>query len=77
MGKGLGSSAAFNTVLSTALSLIFDKIHVEKTNYLSFQTKEIINSLAYLFECVEHGTPSGIDNFVSVHGGLIVFNKLK
>lgn len=37
----------------------------------------MINSLAYLFECVEHGTPSGIDNFVSVHGGLIVFNKLK
>lgn len=37
----------------------------------------MINSLAYLFECVQHGTPSGIDNFVSVHGGLIVFNKLK
>ena len=30
-----------------------------------------------LFESVEHGNPSGIDNFVSIHGGLILFNKSK
>jgi mevalonate kinase len=24
---------------------------------------------------VEHGRPSGIDNFVSVYGGMVLFNK--
>jgi mevalonate kinase len=26
---------------------------------------------------VEHGTPSGIDNYISVHGGVIIYNKTK
>lgn len=26
---------------------------------------------------MEHGNPSGIDNFVSVHGGAILFNRMR
>lgn len=29
------------------------------------------------FQAVEHGTPSGIDNYISVHGGVILYNKNK
>ena len=36
-----------------------------------------INELSFGFEEVEHGSPSGIDNFVSVYGGVIVYNRLK
>lgn len=39
------------------------------------QIKDHINSISVLFEKVEHGTPSGIDNYVSVHGGVILYNK--
>jgi mevalonate kinase len=29
------------------------------------------------FEAVEHGTPSGIDNYISVHGGVILYNRTR
>jgi mevalonate kinase len=29
------------------------------------------------FEAVEHGNPSGIDNYISVNGGVILYNKTK
>ena len=74
LGKCLGSSAAFNTVLATSLLIIFKQISMKE---LDHQTKDLINDISVLFESVEHGNPSGIDNFVSVHGGLILFNKTK
>lgn len=39
--------------------------------------KIIINHLSKVFEKVEHGQPSGIDNFVSIYGGMVLFNKSK
>jgi mevalonate kinase len=71
----LGSSAAFNTVLATVLLIIFKQLDDGKG--LDFTAKEKINELSFEFESVEHGNPSGIDNFVSIHGGLILFNKKK
>lgn len=75
LGKCLGSSAAFNTVLATTLLVAFRPDIVSVNKGLDNETKELINAISVLFESVEHGNPSGIDNFVSVHGGLILFNK--
>ncbi len=36
-----------------------------------------MNHLSKVFEKVEHGKPSGIDNFVSIYGGMVLFNKAK
>ena len=35
----------------------------------------MINDMSFEFETIEHGNPSGIDNFVSINGGVIFFNK--
>ena len=72
MGKCLGSSAAFNTVFAATLFLITGDNPQTLLNNL-----EIINDMSKLFESVEHGTPSGIDNFVSTFGGLVKFNNSK
>ena len=37
----------------------------------------MINECSVVFEKVEHGNPSGIDNFVTVYGGVILYNKTK
>ena len=74
LGRCLGSSAAFNTVLSTLLLCISHRNIVKE---IDFSAKKMINEISVLFESVEHGTPSGIDNYVSIHGGLILFNKNK
>jgi mevalonate kinase len=38
---------------------------------------EEVNRVSKILEKVEHGTPSGIDNFVSTYGGLILYNNSK
>lgn len=62
---GLGSSAAFCVALVNALA------H-EKGIHL---TKAEINRYAYAGEQVFHGNPSGIDNTIASHGGVIVFRR--
>lgn len=74
ISKCLGSSAAFNTVLSTSLLQIFG---ILPKGLLTIEIKEKINSISMQFEKVEHGNPSGIDNYVSVNGGVILYNKNK
>ena len=39
------------------------------------QNLHTINRMSKIFECVEHGTPSGIDNFVATYGGMVLFNN--
>ena len=38
---------------------------------------EKANKMSKIFEKIEHGTPSGIDNFVATYGGLVLFNNSK
>ena len=72
LGKCLGSSAAFNTVFSTILLTLLKRNAMKQINE---EMKNTINDISVVFQSVEHGTPSGIDNFVSVYGGIILFNK--
>ena len=72
MGKCLGSSASFNTVL--AASLLF--ITGDSASTIEGKLEEV-NRISKVFESVEHGTPSGIDNFVSTYGGIVLFNNSK
>jgi mevalonate kinase len=62
---GLGSSAAFCVALVNALA-------DEKGLHL---TKAEVNKYAYAGEQVFHGNPSGIDNTIATHGGMIVFKR--
>lgn len=64
---GLGSSAALSAVSAAALVYL-------KTKKLN---KEIINDMAFSLEKIHHGKPSGLDNTVSVYGGLIFYEKFK
>ncbi|MBD3210665.1 mevalonate kinase [Candidatus Micrarchaeota archaeon] len=62
---GLGSSAAFCVALVNALA-------DERGLHL---TKREINKYAYEGEKAFHGNPSGIDNTIATHGGVIVFRR--
>lgn len=62
---GLGSSAAFCVALVKALA-------DEKDRHF---TKHEINNYAYEGEKAFHGNPSGIDNTIAAHGGVIVFRR--
>lgn len=62
---GLGSSAAFCVALVKALA---------EKNDISL-SKDEINRHAYQGERAFHGNPSGIDNTVATHGGVVEFKK--
>jgi len=67
IGAGLGSSAA------TAVSVV-----AAMTSFLGEDVesnKSVINDIAFLVEQKRHGLPSGGDNAVVTHGGLIWFRK--
>lgn len=64
---GLGSSAAFCVALVKALAKEKD-IHL---------TKAEINKYAYAGEGAFHGNPSGIDNTIATHGGVVEFRRGK
>ena len=66
LGRGLGSSAALS-VASVA-------------SFLEFYTgkqfdKKIINDIAFEIEKHFHSNPSGVDNYASCFGGLILYQK--
>jgi filamentous hemagglutinin family protein len=58
------------------LLIIFDGL-ARQNIPLSQEMKEKINNISMQFEAVEHGNPSGIDNYISVNGGVILYNKTK
>src|SRR6266849_6013099 len=60
---GLGSSAAIGVAMCSALG-----------NSLAVKlSRDQISKIAFESEKLFHGHPSGIDNLISAHGGLIVF----
>lgn len=62
---GLGSSAAFCVGLVRALC-------DEKGTHM---TNEQVNNHAYAGEMAFHGNPSGIDNTMATHGGVVEFRR--
>jgi mevalonate kinase len=64
---GLGSSAAFCVGLTNALA----------QDHGWHLTKDQVNRHAYEGEKAFHGSPSGIDNTVATHGGVVEFTKGK
>lgn len=66
VGRGLGSSAA----LSVASSAAFLEFYTGK-----IFDKEIVNNLAFEIEKHFHKNPSGVDNYASCFGGLILYQK--
>ncbi|KAI3659995.1 hypothetical protein MP638_000043 [Amoeboaphelidium occidentale] len=73
VGAGLGSSASYSVCVAAALlecfGLLSGKDHYTPEDLLT------INEWAYEAEKVIHGTPSGLDNYVSTYGGLVRYKK--
>ncbi len=65
VGCGMGSSAAFAAAVS------FICLYLAKQPY----DRENINHHAFLLEKQAHTNPSGIDNTIVVHGGVIKYQK--
>jgi len=62
---GLGTSAGISVAFTTALLRHLD-VHFDKN---------LINKYAYEAEKISHGKPSGIDNTISVYGGILKYMK--
>ncbi|WVQ64760.1 cystathionine beta-lyase [Kwoniella botswanensis] len=77
ISAGLGSSAAYSTCIAS--SLLIAHSHINKPtsgqSRLSEGETNIVDGWAFLSEKVLHGTPSGIDNAVSVRGGAVAFTR--
>ena len=73
ISAGLGSSAAFSTCVATSLLSVHS--HLSAKSGLSSEDTELIDGWAFLSEKVLHGSPSGIDNAVSVRGGAVAFTR--
>lgn len=63
VGCGLGSSAAFSVSLSAAI--------MQLSGCYEVCLQDLADSVEHIF----HENPSGIDTFVSQHGGLVEFQK--
>ncbi|SNX86686.1 related to cystathionine beta-lyase [Melanopsichium pennsylvanicum] len=74
IGAGLGSSAAFSSCLSAALNILYARIPA-LDGEVNEEGAAYVNQWAFLSEKVIHGTPSGVDNSVAVHGGAISFTR--
>ncbi|KAJ2856318.1 Mevalonate kinase [Coemansia erecta] len=72
VGSGLGSSAALNVTLATALLRLRGCIGPDAAKA---EDKQQVNEWAFRGEQVAHGTPSGIDNSVSTYGGFVQYTK--
>jgi mevalonate kinase len=73
VGKCLGSSASFNTVL---VACLFVMVHCGEPSPPPLDLLEV-NRISKLFERVEHGNPSGVDNYLSTFGGVVLYNNSK
>ena len=74
IGAGLGSSAALSSCLAAALTILYERIPAP-TSAVAAEHSAYVNQWAFLSEKVIHGTPSGVDNSVAVHGGAIAFTR--
>jgi mevalonate kinase len=76
VGAGLGSSASYSVVISTALLILNDLIPVDfNTSDGKDECFDKINNLAFTAEQVIHGNPSGVDNAVATFGGAKSFKR--
>jgi mevalonate kinase len=75
VGAGLGSSAAFGVACAAALMQLDDSRTIKTATRPDQKQLELIDRYSYYSEILLHGTPSGIDNAVSAHGGAILFTK--
>jgi mevalonate kinase len=81
VGAGLGSSAAFGVACTAALYRLMkmkqDGFDGSAQPYGKPSPTDLtrINQYAFYSEILLHGTPSGIDDAVSTHGGVIVYTK--
>lgn len=71
VGKGLGSSAAISVCIAAALLCLLQEI----TGQLLYDDLALVNAIAFQYERIYHSNPSGVDNYVSCYGGLVLFNK--
>jgi mevalonate kinase len=78
VGAGLGSSAAFSASVCGALSR-WAGVRFCEQNQAACEAapcaacRAALNERTFLAERVLHGSPSGIDNSVAVHGGALSF----
>jgi len=84
VGAGLGSSAAFGVACAAALVQLQVVLRASEssssvTRRLLGRPDEVsmklIDEYAYYSEILLHGTPSGIDNAVSLRGGALVYRR--
>ncbi len=84
VGAGLGSSAAFGVACAAALVQL-QLVLLESSSLSSSVTRlvgrpdeasmKLIDEYAYYSEILLHGTPSGIDNAVSLRGGALIYTR--
>ena len=74
VGAGLGSSAAMSVCFAAGLLLHRPgQAEQEQEKDLEPTTRNKICDWAFQAEVILHGTPSGIDNSVATHGGLLSY----
>lgn len=86
LGAGLGSSAAFSVAMVGAIHRMRQYLLQSCTTTVEWGSSSniivpvvdqltVINGWAFAAEVLLHGSPSGLDNTVSCHGGLVRFTR--
>ncbi|KCV71579.1 mevalonate kinase [Fonticula alba] len=78
IGAGLGSSASYATALSAALlkwRVLLAAPDTPAKWFHSAAFRDLVNQWSFRAEQLIHGTPSGVDNFVSTFGGTVAFRR--